>query len=266
MKNPPKLVVFSDLDGTLLDHETYLWKPAESALRRLAALRVPVVLTSSKTACEMKVLQDDMGLGDWPAIVENGAGVIGLSDVHPPEIYSDLRKALDRLPARLRQSFQGFGDLTVEEISTLTGLPNADAQRAKARRYSEPGLWSGTDKTLAEFTSALARESLMAQQGGRFLTVSFGRTKADAMDTVIKTLRAEITLALGDAPNDFAMLEKADLGVIVANPHRAVPPLLSGEKDGRIMRTQALGPAGWNHAVHGILDELGFAEGRTLNG
>ncbi len=214
----------------------------------------------------MKVLQDDMGLGHWPAIVENGAGVIGLPDANPVETYSDLRKALDRLPRELRQAFHGFGDMTVEEISTLTGLPKEAAQRAKARGYSEPGIWSGSDKALAKFTSALAEESLMAQHGGRFLTLSFGQTKADAMQTVIDALHAEITLALGDAPNDFAMLENADMGVIVANRHRPTPPLLRGEKEGRIIRTDAPGPAGWNDAVHGILDRLGFAEGQTLNG
>lgn len=45
----PALILFSDLDGTLLDHDTYDWSPAQPALKQLAALEVPLVLTSSKT-------------------------------------------------------------------------------------------------------------------------------------------------------------------------------------------------------------------------
>jgi len=50
MTNPPALVVFSDLNGTLLDHETYDWTPAKPALDRLARQGCPVILSSSKTA------------------------------------------------------------------------------------------------------------------------------------------------------------------------------------------------------------------------
>ena len=56
----PPLVVFSDLDGTLLDHDTYAWDAAKPALTRLALLGCPVILTSSKTAAEITVLQADM--------------------------------------------------------------------------------------------------------------------------------------------------------------------------------------------------------------
>jgi mannosyl-3-phosphoglycerate phosphatase len=88
------------------------------------------------------------------------------------------------------------------------------------------------------------------------LTLSFGRTKADAMTQVIHALKPDLTLALGDAPNDVEMLEQADLGVIVANPHHASLPLLAGERDGRIIRTRDPGPVGWNIAVNEILDRL----------
>lgn len=32
----PPLLVFTDLDGTLLDHESYDWSPARPALNRLS--------------------------------------------------------------------------------------------------------------------------------------------------------------------------------------------------------------------------------------
>ena len=67
---------------------------------------------------------------------------------------------------------------------------------------------------------------------------------------------AERCVALGDAPNDITMLEAADYGIIIANPHRAPLPPLNGEDEGRISRTLDAGPLGWNTAVCALLDTL----------
>lgn len=266
MKNPPKLVVFSDLDGTLLDHETYRWDAAIPALDRLRALGVPLVLASSKTAAEITLLQREMFLTRYPAIVENGSGVIGLTDQTQEDAYPVLRQHLDRISDDLRGFFRGFGDMTVNEVAALTGLSTNAASLAKTRRFSEPGLWAGNADTLDQFTTALAAHGITAQSGGRFLTLSFGKTKADAMDSIIQVLRPEQTLALGDAPNDIAMLDKADHGVIIANPYRAPLPGMPGEVDGRISRTKDAGPSGWNIAVNAWLDALGLSTGSKLYG
>ena len=254
MTCPVKLVVFSDLDGTLLDHETYRWDAAQPALDRLRSLQIPVVLASSKTAAEITRLQNDMGLESYPAIVENGSGVIGLPGGTTTGTYAALRRSLEAMPQDLRSLYRGFGDMSANDVAAITGLPPDAAQRARQRDFSEPGIWSGSAAELETFKQALAERGITAQRGGRFLTLSFGKTKADAMDRIIEVLQPEATLALGDAPNDRAMLEKADHGVIVANPHSAPMPDLPGEGDGRITRTIESGPTGWNAAVIAFLD------------
>ncbi|MEX5564709.1 HAD-IIB family hydrolase [Pseudophaeobacter sp. 1A16562] len=253
MQEPLPLVVFSDLDGTLLDHDSYSWQAAVPALNRLADIGAGVVLASSKTASEITVLQREMGLLNWPAIVENGAGLLGQS-VTPT--YPDLRAALERVPSGLRQMFRGFGDMSVKEIAEITGLPQADAARASERMFSEPGLWSGTETKRAEFETALADLGVSARYGGRFLTLSFGGTKADQMAEVLSRYPARHTVALGDAPNDVEMLEAAEFGIIIANPHRAALPPLAAERTGRIIRTKEAGPSGWNRAMMDLLDRL----------
>ena len=260
MKRNTPLIIFSDLDGTLLDHDSYSWDPARPALTRLAALAVPVILATSKTEDETAALQCEMGLSDYPAIVENGAGVIGLpghSNSGPAE-YNRLRTHLDNAPEQLRRFFKGFGDMSIDEVSQTTGLPPADAARAKTRRFSEPGLWSGTVHDRETLLAALAKQGISARLGGRFLTLSFGKTKRDGMAAVAEHFGAERTVALGDAPNDVEMLEAADIGVIIANAHSAPLPRLPGEGSGGIIRTINTGPTGWNDAVISILDELGL--------
>lgn len=261
------LVVFTDLDGTLLDHVTYDWAPARPALDRLAAIGAPVVLSSSKTGAEIAVFQERMGLTAYPAIVENGSGLLRSGAGLPAaQDYAKLRAALDRLPAKLRALFRGFGDMDLAELVAATGLAPDDAALARVRAFSEPGLWLGDAVARADFVSALERLGISARQGGRFLTLSFGKTKADRMAEVTAQYHPRHVIALGDAPNDTEMLEAAGTGVIIANPHHTRLPPLKGEDTGRIIRTREPGPTGWNIAIQALLDQLEQRKGRETHG
>lgn len=252
-----ELAVFSDLDGTLLDHETYSFAAARPALERLAARRIPLILATSKTAAEVAVLHRDLGLGDWPAIVENGAGIYRPgSGAEDDSAYAALRASLDALPADLRAGFTGFGDMTDADVARLTGLSPEAAELARRRQHSEPGLWQGSEDAREAFLAALADRGIAARSGGRFLTLSHGRTKADGLREVAAELGVRRTLAMGDAPNDVDMLQAADIGVIVRNPHGPGIPPLPGEARGTILRTERSGPAGWAKAVNSILQEM----------
>jgi len=72
--NTPFLVIFTDLDGTLLDRKTYSWEEAVQALDSCRRSSVPVILASSKTGAEMEVIRRRLSLSD-PYISENGGAV-----------------------------------------------------------------------------------------------------------------------------------------------------------------------------------------------
>ncbi|MEZ5715099.1 MAG: HAD hydrolase family protein [Paracoccaceae bacterium] len=258
------LLVFSDLDGTLLDHGSYSWQAAAPALGRLRAMGAGLILASSKTAAEIAPLRAELGFAAWPAIVENGAGLLPPGEAALPEAsaYDTIRALLPGLPP----GFRGFGDIDVAELADLTGLSPAAARAAKARAFTEPGLWTGPAADLPAFLSAARAQGLHARRGGRFLTLSFGATKADQMAELIRRYRPRRTLALGDAPNDVEMLEAADHGVIVANPHAPPLPPLAGEDRGRITRTTAPGPAGWNAAVIRFLTDQDLSKDASAHG
>lgn len=253
----PPMIVFTDLDGTLLDHDSYSYAAAAPALARLRAAGVPVVLASSKTAAEIAPLRDALGFAHVPAIVENGAGLLapGAGAGDDTAAYDRLRAALDALPADLRTGFSGFGDWGPAGIARETGLPPADAARAGQRQFSEPGLWRGDAAGKSAFLQALAAQGIAAREGGRFLTLSYGGTKAGQMETVLARYGHPFSVALGDAPNDVEMLETADLGIVVANPHRPPLPPLEGEDTGGIRRTEDPGPTGWNNAMQTVIVE-----------
>jgi mannosyl-3-phosphoglycerate phosphatase len=255
------LIVFSDLDGTLLDHETYDWSHARPALSELEKGGHCLVLASSKTAAEIAPLRAATGFSHCPAIVENGAGILPAGDtVVEGGDHAMVMDALAGLPESLRKQFSGFSNWSVEEIARRTGLKPEDAANAGRRQFSEPGIWSGRPEDLQAFADLLGSRGVVAQQGGRFLTLSLGVSKADRMLEIVSAARlvdpSIRSVALGDAPNDIAMIEAADLGFIIANPSHQGIAELSGEPGGRIQRTAEAGPKGWNTAVLSVINSL----------
>ena len=69
-----KLVIFTDLDGTLLDRNTYSFEPAQSTLHLIKQKNIPLVLSSSKTRAEIEFYRRRLE-NDHPFISENGGAV-----------------------------------------------------------------------------------------------------------------------------------------------------------------------------------------------
>jgi len=249
----------TDLDGTLLSHHDYTFDAALPAVAALRDAGLPLVLATSKTGAEVAPLHAALLLRDVPAIVENGAGIYwpnAADTVQETSAYQSLRAAVEELPDALRAGFTGFGDWGPQEVSARTGLSRDAAERACTRAHSEAGIWNGSAAALVEFRAALGTHGIEARQGGRFLTLSFGRTKADAMAEIAHYLNATGVVAIGDAPNDVEMLESADIGVVIRNDHGAPLPPLRGEAQGRIRRSAQEAPHGWNTEVLRILAEI----------
>lgn len=246
-----RLIVFTDLDGTLLDHDTYDFSPALPAIEALRTQGIPLILASSKTGPEIAEIRSRIGAEDWPAIVENGAGELapGSEPSTDSTDYRQLRILLDQLPADLRGRFRGFGDMSVADIVDATGLTPESAELARQRAYTEPGLFSGNEEEKKRFCTLLEEQGVSSRDGGRFLTLSFGRTKADGLRRIAKRFGVKKTIALGDAPNDRDMLLAASQAVVIRNDHAPEIGVVPGA-----LYTQTSGPAAWNEAVLALLD------------
>ncbi|HBY62547.1 MAG TPA: mannosyl-3-phosphoglycerate phosphatase, partial [Solibacterales bacterium] len=141
------LVIFSDLDGTLLDRETYSYAAALPALELVRAAGVPLVLSTSKTRAEVEPLLADLGFRH-PYLAENGAlAVIPASYFHPHRTQRVVRfgcryesnvAALRRASRTSGVAARGFAEMTAAEVAELTGLPPDAAERARRRDHDEP--------------------------------------------------------------------------------------------------------------------------------
>lgn len=248
-------LVFTDLDGTLLDHDTYDWSPARPALEALGKAGISVIPISSKTLAELEPLCKSLGL-EGPKIAETGA-VISYPGEAPkiePPGYAEIRSTLLGLRARSRWKFKGFGDMEVAEVSRITGLRAEEAARAVQRLATEPILWQDSEESLNRFVEALESGGLCVQRGGRFLHVTGSIDKGRALRAVAARLSPKAkTIALGDSPNDRAMLLAADVPIVVQSKHSGHMPL---PERPNATRTALPGPAGWNRAIIDLLEHV----------
>ena len=262
------VLIFTDLDGTLLDSHTYDWQPAAGWLARLREKNIPVILCSSKTAAEMAFIQKSLGLQGLPMIAENGAVTEPDSrwqaDPAFPRLSSDathgeIGVTLNKLREHAHYKFTTFDDVDEATIGEWTGLPYAQASLARLQEASATLIWRDSDERMAEFSRQLAAQGLQFVEGARFwhvLATSAGKERA--ANWLIDQYQRQwgtrpICIGLGDGPNDAPLLAAMDYAVIVKGLSRegvVLPP----EAAPQVYRTQHEGPEGWREALTHLFD------------
>ncbi|MCU4674834.1 HAD-IIB family hydrolase [Catenovulum sp. 2E275] len=268
MLNPNyQLMIFTDMDGTLLDHDTYSWQPAIARLSQLKLLNIPVICNTSKTYAEVTQLHQSLSL-DAPFIVENGSAIFSpapknsssqkpIPDNKALHQLGSKRAEILQLLTQLRQQgylFEGYSDWSLEQIIQHTGLTKQQAQESATRIYSEPLIWLDSEAKKQEFIQQVNQAGFSALQGGRFLSVQGQCDKGQALNWYKEQFEKDkqkpvITVALGDSANDIAMLEAADVSVWIKS-HKAFPSL---KKSKQVFTSSKLGPDGWQQTMAHIL-------------
>jgi len=271
-----KTIIFTDLDGTLLDSD-YSFKEALPALELIKDNSVPLVLCSSKTKMEIEHIRKKM-INNHPFISENGGGIFVPKGYYAFQIseskyqikedgkylviklgadYTELRNEL----AELREegfNTKGFGDMSLREVSELTGLKPADAKRAKERNFDEPFVYHGKSKDIAHLKRRIRAKGFNYTLG-EFFHIMGNSDKGRAVN-ILKRLYAKqhrkiVTIALGDSPNDIEMLQNVDYPVAVQKKDGAYNRDLIRKVKGCI-KADGIGPDGWNRAVIELLETV----------
>jgi mannosyl-3-phosphoglycerate phosphatase len=266
-------VVITDLDGTLLDGETYDVRPAQPGLDALRERRVSVVLCSSKTRAEMEPLARELGL-DAPLIVENGGAIVlraRMLPFVPPGGRQDgdhlvvplgstrdvLLAALDGVAKEAGVAVRSFSAMTPGEVAKRTGLDPEAATRALKREWDEPFVVEpeGGQGTTLRLEEAARRRGLRVTHGGRFYHLTGTSDKGLAVRMLLKLLPHDPhgrTVGLGDAANDLPMLETVDRPILMPRKDGTVDAALAAALPGA-ERAPEPGPAGWSAAILGVL-------------
>ncbi|RMG72848.1 MAG: HAD-IIB family hydrolase [Nitrospirae bacterium] len=271
MKRP---IIFTDLDGTLLDSKTYRFDEAREALELIRKEQIPLIIVSSKTRAEIELYRKRLKNTD-PFVSENGGGIfipvnyeidIGIPDdsektddyylLRLGTDYRTLRAALDELRKEGYQ-LRGFGDMDIEEVMKLTGLTREEALLCKRRDFDEPFIFQGNNKQLRDLKKRISQLGFNCTEG-RFLHILGNNDKGRAIRILIDLYKASLgeikTIALGDSRNDYEMLREVDIPVVIMRQDGSFnEKLLQIEK---ALRTTLPGPPGWQEAIKRILKML----------
>ena len=235
----PALVVFVDLDRTLLDDRHAATLP-DRAWKARSAHSHSIVLCSKRTRGEIERIRRQLDL-DGPFICENGAVVYLPADYAEFSIpggrevsghyavafgrpYAEIVDTLDRLAGRFGIDIVGFHHMSVEAVSLDLQMPLLQAQLAKLREFSEPFRFvSGDANGSARFLGALRNAGIGHVEYGRYIhagpQVSY-EAGASVVCRVYQSLGAPvITAAVGDSTTDGKLLELVDVPVIVGADH-----------------------------------------------
>ncbi|MCF6192590.1 MAG: HAD-IIB family hydrolase [Candidatus Hydrothermae bacterium] len=268
-----RTVVFTDLDGTLLDRESYRADAALDVLHELARRGIPVVPVTSKTRTEVLRLQRDHLPFRGPFIVENGSAI-----VFPPDdpwtpadrgeirgqfrilrlgsTYEEAHRALLSLREDLQIPLTLLPELSDEEVQRLTGLEGPAIAHARAREFSEVFLVP-PEPHLDLLRRAAHDRGFKILVGDRFgHLIGLRAGKGAAIRLLLDVLKAREpgvewqTVGLGNSPNDQELLETTDHAVVIPGPAGPHPALTREEW----IVAPAPGPEGWARAIQELLD------------
>lgn len=270
-----KPIIFTDLDGTLLDAATYSFEKAMPALSLILEMDIPLICCSSKTKKEIELYRTLLA-NHHPFITENGGGIFIPEGYFSPVVmpleipvtkeggylvmrlgtgYETLRQAL----RELREdgfAVNGFGDMTADEVAEITGLSVEEAAMAKKRDSDEPFLFDGPDDEVELLVKAVENKGFFVTQGKYFHILGNndkGKAVAILTEMFEKKFGQVITVGVGDSPNDLPMLQRVDHPLLVMKPDGRHDPRIRIEG---LMMVNGIGPEGWNIAVLNLLRRL----------
>ncbi|WP_420387003.1 HAD-IIB family hydrolase [Roseivirga sp.] len=262
-------VLFSDLDGTLLDLKSYSFARTLKSVGALKSQGIPIVFCSSKSRVEQEFYRDSMEVKD-PFIVENGSAIFiprgYFSQKIPYNTYviddyevialgkpvGFIRDVISKARESMGLSLLCYFDLPAEEVSMYTGLDLRSSRRAMEREFSETIL---KGRVTEGFNDYLKKNGLRNIPGSKFQTVVSDKAdKGKAVDILISLYEKEwggiISYGAGDSINDFEMLQSVHDPYLVQRP----TGLWADLEDDTIKKVNGIGPSGWNKVAQIILE------------
>lgn len=268
-----KLIIFTDLDGTLLDRDTYSYQIAKPLLQKLKNKGIPLIFCTGKTRAENEYYQKKLKIND-PFIIENGGAIfipknyftfnplisrkrekqIVLKKYYVIQLgapYKKIRKALQKIRKESKFKIIGFGDMTAKEVARDAGVSIKMAQLAKKKTYNESFIFSESKDKEKILSEKIKQSGFQLVHGGRYYNIMGKNTnKGKAIKILTKFFQKEFkkikTMGMGDSLNDLTMLKAVDIPVLVQKP----PGIWEVKiKIKNLIKIKNIGPQGWTKAV-----------------
>jgi len=256
--------VVSDVDGTLMDH-SYDLSPARETIKKLQKLSIPVILCTSKTASEVKVIRKELNLTD-PYIVENGAAIYGESlekvngEIILGKKYEFLEEILNLISKEIDYKLIPLNDLTDEEATDLTGIKGNSLSLMRDRHWSMPFL-NPPDFLEEKIKICCKKLKVDVFKGNRMShLLSINSNKGKAINALKKysNIQNIQIVGLGDSPNDLPLLLNSDIRIVIPGIHGPNLNLIKKLKDLEFTLASEPNGYGWKNEINKLINKLGL--------
>ena len=270
-------IIFTDLDASLLDEETFSCQPVLPVIEEITRSGVMIIPNTSKTRVETEAFLASINL-NAPFSVENGANFLGLDQIQGalPPAWGSNRFGLDIEEVNRRWEQIGANQINVRDLmakclmldemnsadqTSILGLGCDDLTRAMQRSHSRLLLFDGSLDELDTLKNAVSDAGLKITKGGRVFTLSGIHNKA----MPLQYLRDHFTraglklpqiIAIGDGENDLDMLQAADIPCVI--PRKNGFRLDLPDAPNPVFATEPA-PSGWHYCAKIALERLGIA-------
>ena len=260
------LIIFTDLDGSLLHRDTFQFSEIKSYLLSLISKGIHIIPNSSKTEKEILIFNQELGT-ELPFILENGSAICGLNllNINFPNkiILSREKKEILEIfkinvPENLMSKCEFISQMSKKKQMEIFGLPNDKLKDAIDRKFSIPLLFKGNKIDKSKISKILKKNSLTFQEGGRVINLCDNVNKVKSMNKVInffKKIENNVrVIAVGDNYNDLEMLKNSDVPCLVFNDQFKMDQI---NIDNLIVSNKP-SPQGWSDVIKKALVKLGY--------
>lgn len=265
-------IIFTDIDGTIIDHSTYSFEGALSSIDLIKKLRIPLIFCSSKTRAEIEELRKKMQIF-YPFISENGGGLFipkgclkqsfpyhreeeGYQIIELGAPYKTLCRVFKDIKKELGLPIKGFADMNPEEVSDICGFSLDEALLAMKREYDEPFVIDGDESLYQDLFQEIKTRGFHYTKGGRFFHLTGKNDKGKAVKILTALYKKEYlhvrTIGIGDSYNDRELLQEVDIPVLVQKPDGTYDPSVTING---LIKASGIGPEGWNNYLMNFLKD-----------
>ena len=266
MKQKKQIIIFTDLDGSLLNKDTFRFDEIEDYFRELISKGIKIIPNSSKTEAEMSDFNNQYNL-NLSFIAENGSSIHGLNLMHKnlsekislsrsnDQIYTIYN---ENISSKFKNKITFILKLNSKEQQEIFGLPLDKMMLALNRNYSLPIQFNGNEIEKNEFIQIMHNVGLTVQTGGRVMNICDNVNKSKAMLKTVELIKEEmnneiITIGVGDNQNDIDMLKKCDYACLVKN-NSFDSSLVNIDN---LIKSTEPSPLGWADVIKTAIQKIG---------
>ena len=224
-----KILIFTDLDGSLLHRDTFKFEEIKDYIKQLLSKGIFIIPNTSKTEKEILNFNNELG-SSLPYICENGAAIKGLELLNsnlPKELIlskekNNIIKIFEKsIPINLQKKCKWLSEMDKKKQSIIFGLEDEKLKMALDRKFTIPFIFEGNKVEKNELFKIVKNKGLALQEGGRVINLTDKVNKAKALQVFVRFFKKNNknvkTIAVGDNYNDLDMLKISDFPCLVFN-------------------------------------------------